>query len=362
MILRSRLSPANPLIWMVLIVAVWLLLSIVGNSAPAARSYGEVLVARGLTVNGTPAGSGLTVISGGRIRTGGDGKATINLGRLGLVKLGPEAEMVINFNNDEITGELVSGWAVISSPKGVAVSVATRDGVARTYGGTGSMLTIDLSGGLTRVESKGEASIISGGISRRVSSGESLTVSRSTNDANPVFNRTPISAPAEGPRGGLFEAFGSSLRGAVRTIRLDRNFPMPRTYARNLVRSPEDLRLNPEQQQVTCPPSPCPGCDIDPDLVKARAKCTTFFVVRLNNVNVTSTVSVRPFFSNACFSIFPNYPTQVTIPPGGSAFYNIDGRFCPNNAGSLPQNSQLVIETNTCGKKNIPVEWAVPCR
>lgn len=364
MILRSRLSPANPLIWMALIIAVWLLLSIVGNSAPAERSYGEVLVARGVTVNGAPAASGLTLISGGRVKTGDDGRATINLGRLGLVKLGPEAEMVLRFTSGEIRGELVAGWAVISAPKGVPVSVITRDGVAQTSGSSSSMLTVDLTAGQTRVESSNDATVISGSVSRRVSASQSLTVGRSTNDVNPVFNVTATGAEAglQGPRGGLLAAFGSSLRGAVRTIRLDQNFPMPRTYARNLVRSPEDLRLNSTQQQVTCPPSPCPGCSISPVLVKARARCTTYFIVKLNNVNVTSTVSVRPFFSNACFSIFPNYPTQVTIPPGGSTFYNIDGRFCPNNAGSLPQNSQIVIETNTCGKKNVPVEWAVPCR
>jgi len=345
---------------MVMIIAVWLLLSAMGIAA--ARSYGEVLVARGVTVNGTPAGSGLTLISGGRIRTGGDGRATINLGGLGLVKLGPDAEIVLSFANGEIKGELVTGWAVISAPKGVAVSVTTRDGAARASGSSSSMLTVDLTGGQTRVETGGEATVVSGSMSRKVSANESLTVGRSTNDVNPVFNRASVAAPADLPRGGMLAAFGSSLRGAVRTITLDRSFEMPRTYARNLARSPEDLRLNSTQQQVTCPPFPCPGCDIDPDLVKARAKCSTYFTVRLNNVNVTSYVSVRPFFSNACFTLFPRYPTQVMIPPGGSAFYNIDGRFCPNNAGSLPQNSQIVIETNTCGKKNVQVEWAVPCR
>lgn len=364
MFLKPRLSVANPLTWMAFIIFVWLFLVAVGYSAPGARSYGELLVARSATLNGTPAGSGLTLISGGRVKTGSDGRATVNLGSLGLVKLGPDAEIVLNFSSGSISGQLVSGWAVFSSPKGVKISVTTPDGLAESSGAGKALLTVDLTSGMTRVESASEATIISGGKTQSVRSNEALTVSRSTNEVNPVFNRSIIdqSAGLQAPRGGILSILGSSLRGAARTITLDQSVSVARSNARNLVNSPEELRLTSTQQQVTCPPFPCPGCDIDPDLVKARAKCSTYFIVRVNNVNVTSFVSVKPFFSSACFSIFPRYPTQVQIPPGGSAFYTIDGRFCPNNAGSLPQNSRIVIESTTCGTKSVQVEWAVPCR
>lgn len=364
MFLRPRISLANPMTWMVLIVFVWLFLTAVGLSAPSERSYGELLVARSATLNGTPAGSGLTLISGGRVKTGSDGRVTVNLGSLGLVKLGPDAEMVINFSSGSISSQLISGWAVFSSPKGVRISVTTPDGLTETAGAAKSLLTVDLTSGETRVESASPATVISGSQKQSVAANQALTVSRSTNNANPVFNRSVIGPEAglQAPRGGLLSLLGSSLRGAVRTITLDQPLSIARSNSRTLVHSPEELRLNGTQQQATCPPFPCPGCDIDPDIVKARAKCTTYFIVRIKNVAVTSFVSVKPFFNSACFNISPRYPTQVQISPGGAAFYNIDGRFCPNNAGSLPQNSRIVIETTTCGTKSVQVEWAVPCR
>jgi hypothetical protein len=119
------------------------------------------------------------------------------------------------------------------------------------------------------------------------------------------------------------------------------------------------------QQLVTCGDfhENCANCSIQPDIVKAKAGCAPIgFNVSFINVRADSFVSVRPFFNNACFTITPAYPQQVHIPPGGTFPFLLDATRCPANAGQLPQNSQIVIETDTCGTRNVFVEWAPPCK
>ncbi len=106
-------------------------------------------------------------------------------------------------------------------------------------------------------------------------------------------------------------------------------------------------------------PSPTPptagSCGI-PGVVKARPRSVTDFIIT-NDTSVTQTVSVKPFFGSACFSIFPGGPQQVQIGPGNGAYFTLNARNCPADAGKLPNNSVIQVETSSCGTRLVQVEW-----
>jgi hypothetical protein len=94
-----------------------------------------------------------------------------------------------------------------------------------------------------------------------------------------------------------------------------------------------------------------------PQLVKAASGQSISF--RICNSGPAATVSVRPFFNSACFSIFPGAPQRVVIPSGGCAVFQLNAINCPQNAGKLPGDSKIVIESDTCGSHIVDVEWVL---
>src|SRR5689334_14728906 len=102
--------------------------------AQSAKAAGELSVSGSVTINGTSAISGATVFSDSKVKTARNGAATINLGKLGRVQLGPESEMTLSFTDGKIGGNLSSGRAVVTAPAGVAIGVATSEGVATADG------------------------------------------------------------------------------------------------------------------------------------------------------------------------------------------------------------------------------------
>jgi len=361
-----------------LILALFAGFSITAMANPTSSASGELLVAKDVALNGAPGSSGLTVLSGSHIKTGLDGRVTVNLSKLGRVTLGPETEMVLTFSEGVVGGALLSGWMVISAPRGVRISHTTADGMIVADGAQSSLLTIDVTSGSTRVESSG-ASVLSGNKKEVVAAGEELELSRPEGDPDPVFARRSLAASENGmaTRSSMMEASGLTsllttvVRGAVEGITLNHSQIPFREDVRTLDRtarhanSPDYMRLSIAQHPpTTCGEfnENCANCRINPLFVLARAKCTTGFIVSFDNVNATSFVSAKPFFSSACFRISPAFPQQVQIPPGGFFPFTIDARFCPNNAGQLPSNSTIVIQTSTCGTRNVQVAWGVPCR
>src|SRR5262245_59758928 len=164
---------------------------------PSTNALGELLVAKEVTLNGAPASSGLTVLSGSHIKTNLGGRVTVNLSKLGRVTLGPDTEVVLTFSEGAVGGQLLSGWMVISAPKGVRVSPSTIDGLVVADGAQSSLLTIDVTSGNTRVESSG-GSILAGSKKEFVAAGEEVEFSRSAGNADPVITRRPLAASESG--------------------------------------------------------------------------------------------------------------------------------------------------------------------
>lgn len=149
--------------------------------AQTAKAAGELSVTGNVTINGTSAISGATVFSESKIKTARNGMATINLGKLGRVQLGPESEMTVSFVDGRIGGNLVAGRAVVSTPAGVAVNVATAEGVVTADGKNASAVTIDVTCGNTRVaSSRSDAKVSSGSKVEYVAAGSEVSVGSQT--------------------------------------------------------------------------------------------------------------------------------------------------------------------------------------
>src|SRR5262245_7625357 len=100
--------------------------STLAQTAP--KMAGELVSARGATLNNVGAISGLTVFSGSKMKTSSGGTATIALGKSGRFELGSDTEMILSFSSNSVGGELLNGRTVVSVPAGVSVSVMTPEG------------------------------------------------------------------------------------------------------------------------------------------------------------------------------------------------------------------------------------------
>jgi len=176
--------------------------SVMAQTAP--KAAGELTVSGPVTLNGTAAISGATVFNDSRVKTSRTGAATVNLGKLGRIDLGPETEMTLRFSDGNVGGNLLSGRAVVSAPVGVGISVATADGVAVSEGKQAAVLTVDVTCGNTRVAaSRSDAKVTSGNKVEYVAAGQEVAVGTQTAGATQGSRCTRLSAAGAGVGGGL---------------------------------------------------------------------------------------------------------------------------------------------------------------
>jgi hypothetical protein len=196
----------------------------------AQKVAGEVSVVGSATINGTTAISGATVFSDTTIKTARNGAVTVNLGKLGRVELGAESEMLLRFADGAIGGKLTGGRAVVSAPAGVAVSVATADGVAASEGKQAVALTVDVSCGNTRVAStKSDAKLTSGSKVEHIAAGQEVAVGTQASQA-PRCTRLLTSSIAHPMSGGAIAALiiagvGASIAGIIAATQSDNVTP-----------------------------------------------------------------------------------------------------------------------------------------
>lgn len=333
--------------------------------------FGELLVAKGVTVNGTTATGGLTVLSGSQIATRQDGRAIVNLGKVGRVTLGSETQIALNFADGKIQGDLLSGWAIISAPAGVEIAIKTADGIAASDGNKASSMRIDLTGGTTRVTSDSAAKLTEAQKTEFVAAGEEVEFSHE-NGTFAVARRSLEAEPEVAVSTGFGEVLATSVRTALESVILDRTLATPSSSSPSdeLTRrafASDTAGTQLVEQAVTCGDfnELCGGlevgCDILPIIIKAKAGCTLSFILQSSNVQIPAHVTIRPFMSNACFFLTPYYPQVVTLYPGQGYVGQINARNCPRNAYQFAQNTLIVVESDTCGTNYIRVEWATPC-
>lgn len=111
----------------------------IGLAAPAIPVEPQRLIAARLTttgnrpilVNGTNVSTGGTILTGARLETGDQVGATIDLGALGTLQLGPNTIVVLNYTDDgEVNVLLVQGCMVLTANRGTHGKVDTKDGNA----------------------------------------------------------------------------------------------------------------------------------------------------------------------------------------------------------------------------------------
>lgn len=128
--------------------------------AGVSRVTGELSVRGVVMLNGARVSNGATVLTSGKIQTGDNSSAMVNLGRLGQVELAAGSEIILSVDGASIGGALKSGRAVFSAPAGVKVNVATMESKATTDGMGASVVTVDAACGQTQISAAKSAVMV----------------------------------------------------------------------------------------------------------------------------------------------------------------------------------------------------------
>lgn len=130
----------------VTLYAVILAVTLTFSSIPqnAQRVAGDLWLTGAVTMNGTSVTSGITVFNNSQVKTARGSSATVNLGKLGRIKLEPESEMVLQFANGLIGGNQLAGLAAISANKGIKSRVSTPHVLVEADGADVGLVSVDV--------------------------------------------------------------------------------------------------------------------------------------------------------------------------------------------------------------------------
>lgn len=186
---------------------------LMGTAIAQVTPKGNLSVRGSVTLNGVNAGNGATVFDGGQIKTGNQGTAIINLGKMGQVELASDSELILKFDGATIGGNLRSGRATVSAPAGIAVNILTADGVAVSEGKDATVLTVDVACGNTRVNSsRSDAKVTAGNRVEVVAAGQEVAVG-AQDSGSP--QRCPRIATASARMGATTSLSGGALAALI---------------------------------------------------------------------------------------------------------------------------------------------------
>ena len=137
-------------------IAVWVTAAILSISSvltaatPVVRS-GGLSVTGEVTVDGPAVISGGTFFSDSTITTAENSSATLSLGRLGRVELPANSSLTLSLTDNGLVGTLHNGRGYLSTPIGVFVNIATKDGLVAVDGTKATSFTISSEIDNTRV-------------------------------------------------------------------------------------------------------------------------------------------------------------------------------------------------------------------
>jgi hypothetical protein len=180
--MTATLRKALSVLLMVTVGSSYCLMTSTALAQVAPKLTGQLSVRGQVTLNGINALSGATVFSGGQIKTSVNSSAIISLGKMGQVDLEPESELTLRLENGVLGGQLRSGRATVNAPVGVAVHLATADGLAVADGRQATVLIVDVTSGNTRVASvRSEAKVTVGNQVEVVAAGQEISVGTQIN-------------------------------------------------------------------------------------------------------------------------------------------------------------------------------------
>ena len=137
---------------------------------------GEITVTGQVTVNGQAAVSNSTIISGSTVATGPTSNAIISLGKAGRIEVLADSNIILNFSDNSVTANLVSGRAKFSSAPGVATTVATKDATALADSSQANNFTIEVECSHTHIDTvAGMVTMREGTSDKQIAAGTSAT-------------------------------------------------------------------------------------------------------------------------------------------------------------------------------------------
>jgi ferric-dicitrate binding protein FerR (iron transport regulator) len=137
---------------------------------------GEITVTGQVTVNGQAAVSNSTIISGSTVVTGPTSNAIISLGKSGRVEVLADSNIILNFSDNSITANLVSGKAKFSNAAGVATTVATKDATAIADSGQANNFSVEVECSHTHIDTvAGMVTMREGTSDKQIAAGTSAT-------------------------------------------------------------------------------------------------------------------------------------------------------------------------------------------
>lgn len=210
----SRKSIAFCLAIAVLSVYSMVVLATPGQTGPS----GELSVSGQVTVNGQAAISGATVFSDSTVATAQNSSAVVSLGKLGRVELLPNSSMKVSFNETSVSGMLESGRARVSTPAGIMVNIATKDGAVVAEGKDATAFTIDTECGNTIVATQaGLVELRAGGKATQVAAGQDATagVAQPGTRCTRIANVRGYSSISGGALAALLLAAGGAIAAAI---------------------------------------------------------------------------------------------------------------------------------------------------
>jgi hypothetical protein len=168
--IRNTLTRKFVSVWVA--VAILMVYSVVLTAKPMVLT-GSLSIVGDVTVDGQKVTSGGTFFSDSTIVTGTDSRVVLSLGKLGRVELLPNSSLSLTLADNGLTGTMNSGRSRVSTPAGVAVNIATKDGAINIDGSEATSVDINTENVSTIVGTKsGLAVLKSGDLVNEVSAGE----------------------------------------------------------------------------------------------------------------------------------------------------------------------------------------------
>jgi len=164
--------------WTRKLVSIWvaaailIVYSVVITATPAALT-GSLSVVGEVRVDGQKVTSGGTFFSDSTIVTAADSSAILSLGRLGRIEVLANSSLNLTLADNVITGTMNSGRGRVSTPAGVAVNIATKDGAVKVDGSQATSFNVNTENVSTIIATEsGLAELNSGAVVNEVAAGE----------------------------------------------------------------------------------------------------------------------------------------------------------------------------------------------
>lgn len=201
----------------VALVAAAALLNLTGRAATASTPTppaptGEVTVAAGLTLDGSPAASGQTFFSGSTASAAERSRPALSLGNLARLELSGGTTLKLDFSATTLGGSLEAGGARVYAPPGIAASLTTADATIASDPAAGAALFgVQVSKeGTTLSVRAGRVEMRAGGRTLAAGAGESLRAANGSAPAPPQGHKL-----SDKKKTGLFVGIAAALAAVI---------------------------------------------------------------------------------------------------------------------------------------------------